>query len=148
MFRAISKTEKEKKSMDVLIVELEKAPRMASITGDLNSLQQVVGGYIEAVYPYDDPVAIVCHEEGKLIGLPLNRKLEDYDIIAGTFIVCGLGEEDFDSLSPELAEKYREKFADPEIFMKMGSRIVAIPIKPKDELHVGKPKQKSTEPEL
>ena len=148
MFRAISKTEKEKKSMDVLIVELEKAPRMASITGDLNSLQQVVGGYIEAVYPYDDPVAIICHEEGKLIGLPLNRKLEDYDIIAGTFIVCGLGEEDFDSLSPELAEKYREKFADPEIFMKMGSRIVAIPIKPKDELHVGKPKQKSTEPEL
>ena len=134
--------------MDVLIVEPEKSPRMANITGDLNSLQQVVGGYIEAVYPYDDPVAIVCHEEGKLIGLPLNRKLEDYDIIAGTFIVCGLGEEDFDSLTPELAEKYREKFADPEIFMKMGSRIVAIPIKPKGELHVGKPKQKSTEPEL
>lgn len=134
--------------MDVLIVEPEKVPRMASITGDLNSLQQVVGGYIEAVYPYDDPVAIVCHEEGKLIGLPLNRKLEDYDIIAGTFIVCGLGEEDFDSLTPELAEKYREKFADPEIFMKMGSRIVAIPIKLKDELHVPKPKQKSTEPEL
>ena len=134
--------------MDVLIVEPEKAPRMANITGDLNSLQQVVGGYIEAVYPYDDPVAIVCHEEGKLIGLPLNRKLEDYDIIAGTFIVCGLGEEDFDSLSPELAEKYREKFADPEIFMKMGNRIVAIPIKPKDELYVAKPKQKSTEPEL
>ena len=134
--------------MDVLIVEPEKAPRMASITGDLNSLQQVVGGYIEAVYPYDDPVAIVCHEEGKLIGLPLNRKLEDYDIIAGTFIVCGLGEEDFDSLTPELAEKYREKFADPEFFMKMGNRIVAIPIKPKDELYVAKPKQKSTEPEL
>ena len=134
--------------MDVLIVEPEKVPRMASITGDLNSLQQVVGGHIEAVYPYDDPVAIVCHEEGKLIGLPLNRKLEDYDIIAGTFIVCGLGEEDFDSLTPELAEKYREKFADPEIFMKMGNRIVAIPIKPKDDLHVAKPKQKSTEPEL
>ena len=134
--------------MDVLIVEHEKAPSMASITGDLNSLQKVEGGYIEAVYPYDDPVAIVCHEEGKLIGLPLNRKLEDYDIIAGTFIVCGLGEEDFDSLTPELAEKYREKFADPEIFMKMGSLIVAIPIKPKGELHVGKPKQKSTEPEL
>ena len=134
--------------MDVLIVEPEKAPRMASIIGDLNSLQQVVGGFIEAVYPYDDPVAIVCHEEGKLIGLPLNRKLEDYDIIAGTFIVCGLGEEDFDSLTPELAEKYRDKFADPEIFMKMGNRIVAIPIKPKDDLHVAKPKQKSTEPEL
>jgi len=48
---------------------------MASINGDLNSLQQVVGGYIEAVYPYDDPVAIVCHEEGKLIGLPRTTTL-------------------------------------------------------------------------
>lgn len=134
--------------MDVLIVEPEKVPRMANITGDLNSLKQVVGGYIEAVYPFDDPVAIVCNEEGKLIGLPLNRKLEDYDIIAGTFIVCGLGEDDFDSLTPELAEKYHEKFATPEIFMKMGSHIVAIPVKPKDELHAAKPKQKSTEHEL
>ena len=112
---------------------------MASITGDLNSLQQVVGGYIEAVYPYDDPVAIVCHEEGKLIGLSLNRKLVDYDIIAETFIVCGLGEEDFDSFTPELAEKYREKFAESEVFMKMGSRIFSIPIKTKDELYVAKP---------
>lgn len=63
---------------------------MASITGDLNSLQQVVGGYIEAVYPYDDPVAIVCHEEGKLIGLPLNRKLEDYDIMPEPLSSVGL----------------------------------------------------------
>jgi hypothetical protein len=47
-----------------------------------------------------------------------------------------------------MAEKYREKFADPEIFMKLGSRIVAIPIKPKDELHASKPKLKSIEPEL
>ena len=73
--------------MDVLIVEPEKSPRIANISGDLESLQKAVGGYIEAVYPYDDPVAIVCNEEGKLIGLPLNRKLEDYDIIAGTFVV-------------------------------------------------------------
>lgn len=52
----------------------KKAPRMASITGDLNLLQQVVGGYIEAVCPYDDPVAIICNEEGKLIGLPPKQK--------------------------------------------------------------------------
>ena len=120
--------------MDVLIVEPERVPRMDRITGDLRSLQQVVGGCIEAVYPYDDPVAIVCNEEGKLIGLPLNRKLEDYDIIAGTFLVCGLSEDNFDSLTPELAEKYRDKFAHPEIFMKLGSHIYAIPVKPGDGL--------------
>ena len=129
--------------MDVLIVEPEKHPHMATITGDLESLQKVVGGYIEAVYPYDDPVAIVCNEEGKMNGLQLNRKIEDYDIIAGTFMVCGLGEEDFASLTPELAEKYREKFADPEVFMRVGSRIVAIPFTPKAEPELATVKPKS-----
>ncbi|MHB8963372.1 MAG: DUF3846 domain-containing protein [Saccharofermentanales bacterium] len=129
--------------MDILIVEPEKTPRMATISGDLESLQMVVGGYIEAVYPYNDLVALVCNEEGKLIGLPLNRKIEDHDIIAGTFMICGLGEEDFCSLSPELAEKYKKKFAEPEMFMKMGNKIVAIPVKFRDELILPKDKHKS-----
>ena len=129
--------------MDILIVEPEKTPRLASISGDLESLQKVVGGYIEAVYPYNDLVALVCNEEGKLIGLPLNRKIEDHDIIAGTFMICGLGEDDFCSLSPELAEKYKKKFAEPEMFMKMGNKIVAIPVKFRDELILPKDKHKS-----
>ena len=37
-----------------------------------------------------------------------------YDVIAGTFLVVGLGEEDFVSLSPELAQKYEEEFHQPE----------------------------------
>jgi hypothetical protein len=63
--------------MDVIIVEPEKSARKAVIDGNLESLQKVVGGHIEAIYPYEDPVAIVCNEEGKLNGLPLNRRLED-----------------------------------------------------------------------
>lgn len=128
--------------MNVLIIEPEKAPRMATISGDLESLQKVVGGYIQAVYPYEDPVALVCNDEGKLIGLPLNRQLEDYDIIAGTFMVCGLGQEDFCSLTPELAEKYLEKFAEPEMFMRIGSRIVSFPIRDLDEVKTLKDRQK------
>lgn len=114
--------------MEVLIVEPAKAPRMEKINGDLESLQKIVGGYIEAIYPYEDPVALICNEEGKLSALPLNRQLEDYDIIAGTFIICGLGEEDFDSLPPDLAKKYQEKFAHPEVFMQVGNQIVAFPV--------------------
>ena len=40
-------------------------------------------GYIEAIYPYDDPVALICGEEAKLEGKPLNRALRDED---GTLI--------------------------------------------------------------
>ena len=42
-------------------------------------LQAAVGGDIQAVYPYEDPVALICNEEGKLLGLPLNRALFDDD---------------------------------------------------------------------
>lgn len=134
--------------MDILIIEPEKAPFKATISGDLKSLQDIVGGHIEAIYPYDDPVALVCNEEGKLIGLPLNRKIEDYDIIAGTFFICGLGLEDFTSLIPELLDKYQKKFANPEIFMKMGSQIIAIPVKPQKQKELQKLFKKPSELEL
>ena len=135
-FEGKENTEREKeKTLDVLLVEPGQYPRMTSIGSDLHSLQKAVGGDIEAIYPYDDPIAIVCAEEGKINGEPLNRAIRDedndiVDIIAGTFFVCGLGEEDFASLSKELQEKYEDKFHQPESFLKLGSRIMAIPMEP------------------
>ena len=135
-FEGKENTEREKeKTLDVLLVEPGQYPRMTSIGSDLYSLQKAVGGDIEAIYPYDDPIAIVCAEEGKINGEPLNRAIRDedndiVDIIAGTFFVCGLGEEDFASLPKELQEKYEDKFHQPESFLKLGSRIMAIPMEP------------------
>lgn len=125
----------KKKTIDVLLVEPGQYPRMTSIGSDLHSLQKAVGGDIEAIYPYDDPITIVCAEEGKINGETLNRAIRDedndiVDIIAGTFFVCGLGEEDFASLPKELQDKYEEKFHQPESFLKLGSRIMAIPMEP------------------
>jgi len=129
--------------MNVLIIEPGEAPREAEIGGGLKAMQDIVGGLIEAVYPYDDPVALVCNEEGKLLGLPLNRKIEDFDIIAGTFFICGLGEENFDSLTPELMEKYKEKFARPEIFMRLCKHIIAVPVEPNKEPKLPKQDKKT-----
>ena len=61
----------------VLIVEPGKEPYVKEIASGLESLQHEVGGYIEAIYPYEDPAALVCNEEGKLESLPLNRALRD-----------------------------------------------------------------------
>lgn len=49
-------------------------------------------------------MALICNEEGKLMGLPLNRALFDddghiYDIVSGNFLIVGLGEEDFTDIS-------------------------------------------------
>lgn len=109
--------------MRVLIVEPKKEPYEADILHSLESMQKVVGGDIQALYPYNDPVALVCNDNGKLEELPLNRTLKDgngkiYDIVVGTFFIVGLGEYDFTDLSPELMEKYRKLFQQPEIFIR------------------------------
>lgn len=115
----------------VLVIEPKKKPVVREIEGTLESLQNIVGGYIEVVYPFDDPVGVICNDEGKLIGLPPNRALyhdgEMYDILVGTVIIAGLGAEDFCSLSDDLIEKYRGMFYVPQEFMKAYGRIVAFP---------------------
>ena len=116
--------------MNVLMVEPGKAPHETQIGDDLQSMQALVGGYLEAVYPFEQPVALVCRESGKLDGLTLNRALRDadgdiYDIIAGTFFIAGLGESDFTDLPHELAEQFAERFRQPEMFMRVDGKIVA-----------------------
>lgn len=108
-----------------------KTAQVIEIKDGLKGMQQFVGGFIEAVYPFSDPVAIVCNEEGKMNGMELNRALytEDgtmFDIVAGPMFVCGLGDEDFTSLQGDLLEKYLEKYRQPESFIKIGNDILAI----------------------
>ncbi len=117
--------------MKVLMVEPGKSPYETEIEGGLESLQAAVGGDIQATYPYEDPVALICNDEGKLLGLPLNRALYDdggrmYDIVAGNFLIVGLGEEDFTDLSPELMKKFSEQFKHPEKFARIAGEIIAV----------------------
>ena len=119
-------------TMKVLVVEPEKEPYVKEISSGLSSLQKEVGGFIEAVYPFEDPVAIICNEEGKLEGLPLNRALRDedghvYDIIAGTFLIAGLSEDNFCSLDDAQVEKFSAMYKNPELFMRFGSSTLVIP---------------------
>ena len=99
----------------MLVVEPDKNPYVKEIPSSLESLQHEVGGSIQAVYPFEESVAIICNEEGKLEGLPLNRALRDengeiYDIVAGTFLVTGLTDDSFGSLSPDLLRQFMTEF--------------------------------------
>ena len=49
--------------MRILLVEPGKVPRTAEIGDSLEAMQTVVGGSIQAVYPFEEPVALVCNEE-------------------------------------------------------------------------------------
>ena len=119
--------------MNVLMVEPGKAPYETQIGDDLQSMQALVGGHLEAVYPFDQPVALVCNEDGKRDGLPFNRALRDadgdiYDIVAGNFFIAGLGKSELTDLPHELAEQFAEQFRQPEMFMRVDGKVVAAPM--------------------
>ena len=109
------------KELTVLVVEPNKEPYIKTIPAGLESLQKEVGGLIQAVYPWEAEVALICHDEGKLIGLPFNRVMRDwrgeiYDIIAGTFLVVGLSDNDFTSLSWLDRDWLIRHFSEPESY--------------------------------
>ena len=118
--------------MKVLKVEPYQLPEIKEIDPGLSSLQHEVEGWIEATYPFEDPVAIICNEEGKLNGMEYNRAIRDEngevrEIIAGPFLIVGLGEEDFTSLSEDMVQKYKRMFAQPEVFLQTQSRLLILP---------------------
>lgn len=117
--------------MKVLMVEPGKVPYAADIGEGLDAMRAAVGGDIQAVYPYDDPVALICNDDGKYMGFSLNRALRDnegniYDIVAGNFFLCGLGGENFTDLPADLMEKYRQQFEHPEQFVRIAGKILAV----------------------
>lgn len=118
------------KKIKVIIVEPGKPAYVKEVKDELSTYQEIVGGLIEIVRAFDDGVILVDNEEGKLMGLPLNRKIKEIssplnellwagwnpDIIAGTFIITSLGGDNdgFANLTPEQIEKYLKRFEIPE----------------------------------
>ena len=103
--------------MNVLVVEPGYLPYEKEING-LEEMQATVGGYIQAIYPYPEPVAIVCNEEGILEGLDFNRSVPGgYGGVFGTFFICGLGEENFCSLPPELVDRFKKEYKKAEVLI-------------------------------
>lgn len=99
----------------VLKIEPGRPPEEVMMANTLEALQGAVGGLIEVV-TLDSDVCLICNDEGKLIGLPGNRRLRG-DIIAGTFVIVGDdGEGSLCSLSDDAVRKYTDQFATPELF--------------------------------
>ena len=117
--------------MKVVVVEPMRRPYEKEIDSCLAAYQEVVDGYIEEVYPFEEDVCLICNEEGKINGSMANRALLDengkiQDIIFGTFFIVANGEEDWESLTEEQIDKYIEKFWGIEYFFRVDGEITRI----------------------
>ena len=139
--------------MNVLVVEPGYLPYEKEIkdgADHLEQMQAIVGGLIEPIYPYHEEVAIVCNEEGLINGLPFNRSVPGgYGGVFGTFFICGLGEEDFCSLPPDLMERFKKEFRNSEILLGFdGNEAVTLKVSSQPRPHDTPPHEKShTNPE-
>ena len=112
-----------KEPMKILLIKPGEYPEIKTIPHTLEKMQEQVGGMIEAVYPWKNRNAcIVCNDDGKIMGLPLNRAIEEIDdAISGNFFICGLCETenggDFCSLTEEQILEYEGQFHSPELFI-------------------------------
>ena len=134
--------------MNVLVVEPGYLPYEKEIqdgTDHLEQMQAIVGGLIEPIYPYLEEVAIVCNEEGLINGLPFNRSVPGgYGGVFGTFFICGLGEEDFCSLPPDLMERFKKEFRNSEILLGFeGNEAVTLKVSSQPKPHDTPPHEKS-----
>lgn len=118
--------------MNVLVVEPGYAPYEKEING-LSEMQALVGGLIQPIYPFEERVAVVSNEEALYMDLPFNRSMErGYGGVFGTFFVCGIGESDFISLTPEQVQRYKQKFHHAEILLgARGNEAVTLKVEPK-----------------
>lgn len=122
--------------MRVVMVETGRKAYEMELENGLGSMQRTVGGLIQAVYePGGRDAALICNEEGKLLGLPLNRALRDedgeiYDAIAGTFFICGAptDSENFTSLTDEQVAYWLGRFAKPEVFVSVNGKLICVPV--------------------
>lgn len=125
--------------MKVILLEPGKLARVTEIKPNLSDMQAVVKGDIEPAYFFDDPVCLVCNEEGKINGMRLNRGVYDnrqqlIDIIAGPAFLCRDAGDHFDSLTDDQIKKYSEQFKYPERFVRMDGELKGIKFKPEKEI--------------
>jgi hypothetical protein len=97
-------------TMEVIVKRVGQAPKLETVSNDLESLQSLVGGYIEVV-GLSPEILMICNEEGKFNGSEANFPL-GHDVIMGDVFFCSSNGEEFDSLSEESVKLILDRIFD------------------------------------
>lgn len=118
-FKVIGDTEPKQETMRVLHVEPMKPPHIVEIPHTLDEMCRLVEGNIACIYPWKDRVGLVHNDNAIAEGRPMNRYVEGYGIIRGSFFLAGLTRDDFCDLPEDLMMKYKDLFSWPELYVSL-----------------------------
>lgn len=112
-------------SIQVVVVEPMKAPYKKTIPNTLESMQEIVDGYIEILTIRETEtggrIAITLNEEGKLIDLPLNKIIygkRGSDVFVGTFFITAFNMQgDNISLNDAECDRLIKQFKGMEVYL-------------------------------
>lgn len=104
----------------IVVVEPNKKPYAKMMQNDLAAMNEIVGGYIELINVgrnhEGNMVALTVNEEGKLQGLPVNRRLVGFDTLVGNFFITAYDLEGENvNLTEAEAEHFIKRFTPVEI---------------------------------
>ena len=97
---------------------------LVPIENTLEAKQEYVGGLIQVLCVND--IDIICNDEGKLMGLPVNRVLLDeknniLDIFVGNILCCRHNDDgDFTDISPDDIETIERMLKPCDVFPRLG----------------------------
>lgn len=125
-------------SMKVVFVAPEKEPKIIEVGTELEDMQGILDGMIEACPLAEEDIYLVCNEEGKINGMQPNRALYDgdgelCDVVFGPFFICDGKGSSFASLTEEQLTKYMDRFRCPERFFVRDGNVLVIPMTPEKE---------------
>ena len=88
----------------ILVTEPGKPPVARFVRNDMDVMNEIVGGNIREVDPFSVPAALLYNGKGDEQRLPRNFPLkngngEPYELIRGTFLVAGVRDGHYDSLT-------------------------------------------------
>ena len=97
--------------MTILVVEADKDPYTVTVWKQLAELRKIIGSERLEIEEHEGAL-IVFNEDAIKKLLPINRYIDD-KAIRGVFILTGNNalQQDFDDLTEEQIEKYKNEFA-------------------------------------
>lgn len=106
----------------IVVVEPNKKPYAKMMKNELSAMNEIVEGYIEIINVGSSntgaTIALTVNEEGKLKGLPVNRKIVGFDILVGTFFITAYNKQgDNISLTKNQADYYIKRFTPVEVYL-------------------------------